>query len=76
MRNIFLTVLGLILYVINFGQKQQEIAFDKGVNLLKTGSYKEAIKQFSEVIPKATDKKLKNSVTFIARFHTMVFPIL
>ena len=59
MRNIFMTVLGLIMYLTNFGQPQQEIAFDKGVNLLKKGSYEEAIKIFSDVIPKATDKKLK-----------------
>lgn len=59
MRNIFMTVLGLIMYLTNFGQTQQEIAFDKGVNLLKKGSYEEAIKIFSDIIPKATDKKLK-----------------
>jgi tetratricopeptide (TPR) repeat protein len=59
MQKIFTTILWLIASLLSYGQSQQETDFNKGVDLLKKGSYKEAIKTFSEIIPKASDTELK-----------------
>lgn len=53
------SILMSLFTAICFGQTQQETDFNKGVDLLKKENFKEAIKKFSQVIPKATEPGLK-----------------
>jgi tetratricopeptide (TPR) repeat protein len=59
MQRIFQSAFLLLLALASFGQAQHEAEFDKGVALMKSENYKEAIKKFSAIIPQATQKELK-----------------
>jgi tetratricopeptide (TPR) repeat protein len=59
MRNILTTLLFGLLAQFAFGQAELKTDFDKGVNFLKSGNYKNAVETFSTVLTKATDDQLK-----------------
>ena len=64
----FTTVFVFFLASTCYSQSKQEKDFNKGVGLLKERKYKEAIKEFSAVIPNVENKELKNFVISIGHF--------
>ena len=59
MPKFFLSALIFFICSMGYGQADQEKVFDNAVGFYKKGMYEEAVKTFSEIIPKAKDTKLK-----------------
>ena len=59
MHKIILTLLVGLTIQLSYGQAELKSDFDKGVQLLQSNHYEEAVKAFSEVLKKATDNRVK-----------------
>lgn len=59
MKKILLTFIIGLIFQVSYGQAELKDAFDKGVKLLQSESYKKAVESFTDILDKATDDRIK-----------------
>jgi tetratricopeptide (TPR) repeat protein len=59
MKRILLTSLYVLIFITSFGQAELKSQFEKATDYLKKGNYKNAIKEFSAILDKTTETRVK-----------------